>query len=269
MILKSLSPTICMRTSPSSMRGRRRWSTSWPPASLPPLKYWPGKVAFHSPAAPPGPSTQKARNSPSGWNSTWLSFISMNLSMSSSSRSSAPRDPQYGATPPLGATSTLSSLGTTLVLPSFSSSLVPAQSAFLIFLPSFISSHTSQMPSPADPRFCLMTRGWKAQVFRMPSFPTKCSHLPSSWPKYVNVSGRPHDSSRMLVSASFAPICVCTPGDDHTGTFFATRSRMDWSKRIWAPSFTPGAESCPGLMRTMSASNSATLAAKPSWSSGV
>jgi len=36
MIWKSASLTMSMRTSPSEMRGSRRWSTSCPPASLPP-----------------------------------------------------------------------------------------------------------------------------------------------------------------------------------------------------------------------------------------
>merc|ERR1719331_3687297 len=67
------------------MRGSSRWSTSWPPASLPPLRYSPGKVDFHSPAPSAfGPPSQKIMNSLTEWNSTWLSFISISLSQSSS-----------------------------------------------------------------------------------------------------------------------------------------------------------------------------------------
>ena len=37
---------------------------------------------------------------------------------------------------------------------------------FLQYLP--LHSQHSQMPSPAEPRFCLITRGWKAHVFLKP-----------------------------------------------------------------------------------------------------
>merc|ERR1719421_2650511 len=121
----------------------------------------------------------------------------MSLSMSSSAKSSSPSLEQYGGSPPAA------------------ENLIALSSAFFTLAPSFASAHTSQMPSPAEPRFCLITRGWNAHVLRMPSGPTKCAHLPVGSPKYVYVSGRPHERWPMFVSASFAPICVCTPGDDH------------------------------------------------------
>merc|ERR1719473_711038 len=139
-----VSPAMRMRTSPSSMRGRRRWSTSWPPASLPPLRYWPGKVDFHSPApAPSDPSLQKTRNSLTVWYSTWLSFISMSFSQSSS-----PSDLSVSTERP--SSDALSDLAGYSV-------------KGIIELSSFLASQHSQMPSPAEPRFCLITRGWYAQ----------------------------------------------------------------------------------------------------------
>ena len=58
----------------------------------------------------------------------------------------------------------------------------------------------------------------------------------------------------MATSASLAPSCVCTAGDDHTGTPLATVAIMSASKACCAPGTTPGAESCPGLMRTITPS---------------
>ena len=100
------------------------------------MRYSPGNVDVQVPApAPVGPSTQKTRNSFTVWYSTWLSFISMSLSMTSSPSDSAPN-----------------------VFDGYSMSGM---------MPSLVSLEIqhSQMPSPAEPRFCLTTRGWNAIVF--------------------------------------------------------------------------------------------------------
>merc|ERR1719473_1350080 len=141
MAIWQVSPAIRMRTSPSSMRGSRRWSTSWPPASLPPSRYLPGNVDFHSPApSAVGPPTQKVMNSLTVWYSTWLSFISISFSQSSS-----PSDASVSTERP--------SSDALSVLAGYS---LKGTSE----LSSFLASQQSQMPSPAEPRFCLITRGW-------------------------------------------------------------------------------------------------------------
>ena len=78
-------------------------------------------------------------NSLTVWYSTWLSFISINLSQSSSPSDlsvSTDRLPSDGLSDLAG----YSLKGT-------------------IELSSFLASQQSQMPLPAEPRFCLMTRG--------------------------------------------------------------------------------------------------------------
>ena len=100
------------------------------------MRYSPGNVDVHVPApAPSGPSMQNVRNSPPVWYSTWLSFISMSLRTTSSPSDFSPK-----------------------VLDGYSCApMMPSLASFAI--------QQSQMPSPAEPRFCLMTRGWKAMVF--------------------------------------------------------------------------------------------------------
>merc|ERR1712226_882311 len=107
------SPTMLYRSSPSTMRGQKRWSTNWPPASLPPSKYLPTPLEVHVPDLSVLPLTQNSMNSPTVCSSAWLSLASMSSNNSSSAHDLSPNFSQYS--------------------PDFSLMI--------------------QMPSPAEPRF--------------------------------------------------------------------------------------------------------------------
>ena len=87
-----------------------------------------GRAYVHVPDLSVRPLRQNSTNSAHVWNSWWLSFASIMSSIQSSSHVAAPKDGQY-------------SLSLSLMI---------------------------QMPSPDEPRFCLITRGWYAIVFLKP-----------------------------------------------------------------------------------------------------
>ena len=158
MMPTSFGPTQ-YRSSPSTMRGQKRWSTSWPPASLPPSRYLPTPFDVQVPDLSLRPLMQNSMNSAHGVLLLVVVVGLHHVSTSSSSHSAAPK-------------SGSSSRSLSLMI---------------------------QMPSPDEPRFCLITRGWKAIVFLKPAL-NASSRVVRERVLEADVE------VAILVSASLAPI---------------------------------------------------------------
>merc|ERR1719201_160112 len=90
MIPTSFGPIMLYRSSPSTMRGQKRWSTSCPPAALPPSRYLPVPFDVHVPDLLVRPLRHHSMNSATVCSSAWLSFASINERTSLSPHTRSP-----------------------------------------------------------------------------------------------------------------------------------------------------------------------------------
>ena len=91
MIPTSFGPIMLYRSSPSTMRGQKRWSTICPPAALPPSKYLPFPLEVHVPDLSVRPAMHHSMNSATVCSSAWLSFASIKSSTSLSPQLRSPK----------------------------------------------------------------------------------------------------------------------------------------------------------------------------------